>query len=272
MATQSAAPSNPTDDEPQNPASEIVQPTVEDQNDTEAGASGEISSTSMFVNSESMREEEEQNADSPQKVSNAQPAGTNQDGPVTSLSNVQPQVSTQIMQPSSAAPAGVSSTLKPSRFRWFYALLAAVGIIALCGLAVRFLALSAGTAILFKKAIVPWLTSWNRKVVEGKEEGSAKKTDSKPSSEQVEAAAAAKAAAAAAKAAEEAAKAAAAAAKAAAEVADMARGGQEMLLSKSEEKEYFKELTNLIGMQVNLIGMQVQEMKLMSNAIRTLEV
>ncbi|GFZ03739.1 hypothetical protein Acr_16g0003630 [Actinidia rufa] len=133
-----------------NSTSEIVQPTVEDQNDTEAGASGGISSTSMFVNSEPMQEEEEQNADPPQKVSNAQPAGTNQDGPVTSSSNVQPQVSTQITQPSSAAPAGVSSTLKRSRFHWFYALLAAVGIIALCGLAVRFLALSAGTAVLFK--------------------------------------------------------------------------------------------------------------------------
>ncbi|PSS07788.1 Peroxisomal membrane protein, partial [Actinidia chinensis var. chinensis] len=59
MATQSAAPTNPTDEKP---ASEIVQPTVEDQNDTKAGASGGISSTSMFVNSEPMREEEVQNA------------------------------------------------------------------------------------------------------------------------------------------------------------------------------------------------------------------
>ncbi|PSS07786.1 Peroxisomal membrane protein [Actinidia chinensis var. chinensis] len=204
MATQSAAPSNPTDDEPQNP-----------------------------------------------------------DGPVTSLSNVQPQVSTQIIQPSSAAPAGVISTLTPSRSDWLYAFLAVVVYLAFYGLAAQFLALcSAGIVVLFKEAGVSWLESWIRKVVFEEKKGSAKKPDSKPSLEQE--ASAAKAASAAAKAASAAAKAAASAAAAAAEVADMARASQEMLLSKSEEEKYFKEL-------MNLIRMQVQEMKSMRNAIQKLE-
>ncbi|PSS07787.1 Peroxisomal membrane protein [Actinidia chinensis var. chinensis] len=95
----------------------------------------------------------------------------------------------------------------------------------------------------FQKAIVPRLKSWIRKVVFEEEEGSAKKMDSKPSLEQ---------------------EAAAAAAAAATAVSDVARASQEMLMSKSEEKKYFKEL-------MNLIGMQVEEMKLMSNAIQTLE-
>ncbi|GFZ17462.1 peroxin 14 [Actinidia rufa] len=173
--------------------------------------------------------------DPPQNVSNAQPAGTNQvvtDGQVQPLSNVQPQVPTQILQPSAAAPAGVISTLTRSRFHWSHALL--LGFLALSG---------AGTAVLFKKSVVPRLKSWIRKVVFEEEEGSAKKTDSKPSLQQ-EAAAAAKTAAAAA--------------------ADVARASQEMLLSKREEEKYFKEL-------MNLIGMQVQEMKSMSNAIQKLE-
>ncbi|PSR89584.1 Peroxisomal membrane protein [Actinidia chinensis var. chinensis] len=171
--------------------------------------------------------------DPPQNVSNAQPAGTNQDGQVKPLSSVQPQVATQILQPSAAAPAGVISTLTRSRFHWSHALLA-VGFLALSG---------AGTAVLFKKSVVPRLKSWIRKVVFEEEEGSAKTTDSKPSLQQ-EAAAAAKTAAAAA--------------------ADVARASQEMLLSKREEEKYFKEL-------MNLIGMQVQEMKSMSNAIQKLE-
>ncbi|GMQ10305.1 hypothetical protein CsSME_00053362 [Camellia sinensis var. sinensis] len=274
MATQSAAPLNPTDDKPQNPALEGVQPTMEDQHDANAKASREISSTSVFVNSEPMREEQVQNAvkflshpkvrgspviyrrsflekkgltkeeideafrrvpDPPQNVSSVQPAGTNQDGQMKPLSNVQPQVSTQTLQPSAAAPAGVISkvgTLTQSRFHWSHAVFA-VGLLALSG---------AGTAVLFKNAIVPRLKSWIRKVA-FEEEESAKKPSSKPSLEQ-EATAAAKAAAAAA--------------------ADVARASQEMLISKTEEKKHFEEL-------MNLIGLQVQEMKSMSNAIRKLE-
>ncbi|KAI7986958.1 Peroxisomal membrane protein PEX14 [Camellia lanceoleosa] len=274
MATQSAAPLNPTDDKPQNPALEGVQPTIEDQHDANTEASRGISSTSVFVNSEPMREEQVQNAvkflshpkvrgspviyrrsflekkgltkeeideafrrvpDPPQNVSSVQPAGTNQDGQMKPLSNVQPQVSTQTLQPSAAAPAGVISkvgTLTQSRFHWSHAVFA-VGLLALSG---------AGTAVLFKNAIVPRLKSWIRKVA-FEEEESAKKPSSKPSLEQ-EATAAAKAAAAAA--------------------ADVARASQEMLISKTEEKKHFEEL-------MNLIGLQVQEMKSMSNAIRKLE-
>ncbi|CAL5362033.1 unnamed protein product [Camellia sinensis] len=274
MATQSAAPLNPTDDKPQNPALEGVQPTIEDQHDANAEASRGISSTSVFVNSEPMREEQVQNAvkflshpkvrgspviyrrsflekkgltkeeideafrrvpDPPQNVSSVQPAGTNQDGQMKPLSNVQPQVSTQTLQPSAAVPAGVISkvgTLTQSRFHWSHAVFA-VGLLALSG---------AGTAVLFKNAIVPRLKSWIRKVA-FEEEESAKKPSSKPSLEQ-EATAAAKAAAAAA--------------------ADVARASQEMLISKTEEKKHFEEL-------MNLIGLQVQEMKSMSNAIRKLE-
>ncbi|GFZ17471.1 peroxin 14 [Actinidia rufa] len=255
MATQSAAPPSPTEDKPQNPASEIVQPSVEDQNDTRTGASGGFSSTSVFVNSEPMREEQVQNAvkflshpkvkgspvmyrrsflerkgltkeeideafrrvpDPPQNVSNAQPAGTSQDGQVKPLSNVQPQVPTQIMQPSAAAPAGVISTLTRSRFHWSHALLA-VGFLALSG---------AGTAVLFKKKRdLPRKPTQNQ--VCNKKQLLLQKT-------------------------------------AAAAAADVARASQEMLLSKREEEKYFKEL-------MNLIGMQVQEMKSMSNAIQKLE-
>ncbi|KAL7161639.1 hypothetical protein ACSBR2_042166 [Camellia fascicularis] len=274
MATQSAAPLNPTDDKPQNPALEGVQPTIEDQHDANTEASRGISSTSVFVNSEPMREDQVQNAvkflshpkvrgspviyrrsflerkgltkeeideafrrvpDPPQNVSSVQPAGTNQDGQMKPLSNVQPQVSTQTLQPSAAAPAGVISkvgTLTQSRFHWSHAVFA-VGLLALSG---------AGTAVLFKNAIVPRLKSWIRKVA-FEEEESTKKPSSKPSLEQ-EATAAAKAAAAAA--------------------ADVARASQEMLISKTEEKKHFEEL-------MNLIGLQVQEMKSMSNAIRKLE-
>ncbi|XP_058227355.1 peroxisomal membrane protein PEX14 [Rhododendron vialii] len=268
MATQ-------PDDKPQNPASEVVQTAIEDRHDTMADANGGISPTSVFVNSEPMREEQVQNAvkflshpkvrgspvmyrrsflekkgltkeeideafrrvpdpDPPQNVSSAQPAGSIQDGQMKSSSNVQPLVSTQTLQPLAASPSGVISTMTQSRFRWSYALLA-VGFLAVSG---------AGTAVLFKNAIVPRLKSWIRKVVHEEEEKSSKKTDSKPSLEQ-EATAAAKAAAAAA--------------------AEVARASQEMLISKTEEKKCFEEL-------VNLIGVQVQEMKSMSNAIQKLEV
>ncbi|KAL7161641.1 hypothetical protein ACSBR2_042167 [Camellia fascicularis] len=258
MATQSAAPPNPTDDKPQNPALEGVQPTIDDQHDANAEDSRGISSTSVgspviyrrsFLEKKGLTKEEIDEAfhrvpDPPQNVSSVQPAGTNQDGQMKPLSNVQPQVSTQTLQPSTAAPAGVVSkvgTVKQSRFRWFHAVFA-VGLLALCG-------------VLFKNAIVGKLKSWICKAV-FKVKESAKQPSSKPSLEQ-EAAAAAKAAAAAAEAA-------AAAKAAAAAAADVARASQEMLISKTEEKKLFKEL-------MNLIALQVQEMKSTSNAIQKLE-
>ncbi|KAJ0837662.1 putative peroxisomal membrane protein [Helianthus annuus] len=119
------------------------------------------------------------------------------------------------------------------RFHWSHALLA-VGVLAISG---------AGTAIVFKNAVVPRLKSWIRKVVN---EDAANKTDKKPTLAE-EAAAAAKAAA------------------AAAAVSDVARASQEMLASKTEEKKFYGEL-------LSQLDVQVQEMKSMSsNSIRKLE-
>ncbi|KAJ0462024.1 putative peroxisomal membrane protein [Helianthus annuus] len=119
------------------------------------------------------------------------------------------------------------------RFHWSHALLA-VGVVAISG---------AGTAVVFKNAVVPRLKSWIRKVVN---EDAANKTDKKPTlAEEAAAAAAAKAAAAAA-------------------ASDVARASQEMLASKTEEKKFYGEL-------LSQLDVQVQEMKSMSNSIRKLE-
>ncbi|XP_059643794.1 peroxisomal membrane protein PEX14-like [Cornus florida] len=273
MATQSAAPPNPTYQESQNPASEVGQPIIEGQDDAKAEAIKENSTTSVFVNSEPMREEQVQNAvkflshpkvrgspvmyrrsflerkgltkeeideafrrvpDPHPTVSSVQPDGTNQDGQLRSSSNTQPQA-TKTLQPAAATPAGVISnvgTLTQSRFHWSHAFLA-IGLLAVSG---------AGTAILFKNAIVPRLKSWIRKIVL-EEEDLVKKTNSTPTLAE-ETAAAAKAAAAAA--------------------ADVARASQEMLTSKTEEKRYFEEL-------MNRLDMQVLEIKSMSNTLQKLE-
>uniref|UniRef100_A0A5B6ZTZ9 Peroxisomal membrane protein PEX14 n=1 Tax=Davidia involucrata TaxID=16924 RepID=A0A5B6ZTZ9_DAVIN len=277
MATQSTTPPNPADEKPQKPALEVVQPTMEDQHDVKAEATTE-NPTSVFVNSEPIRDEQVQNAvkflshpkvrgspiiyrrsflerkgltkeeideafrrvpDPSSTVSSAQLAGTNKvvpDGQLKSSSNIQPQSPTQPLQTAAAAPAGVISkvgTLTQSRFHWSHAFIA-VGLLGISG---------AGTAIIFKNAIVPRLKSWIRKVVREEEENLEKKTNSKPTLAE-EAAAAAKAAAAAA--------------------ADVARTSQEMLISKTEEKRCFEELRNLLDVQV-------REMKSMSNAIWKLE-
>ncbi|KAA8542669.1 hypothetical protein F0562_023832 [Nyssa sinensis] len=273
MATQSTTPPNPAGEKPENPALEVVQPAMEDQHDAKAEASKE-NPTSVFVNSEPIREEQVQNAvkflshpkvrgspviyrrsflerkgltkeeideafrrvpDPSLTVSSSQSAGTNQDGQLKSSPNIQPQAPTQLLQTAAAAPAGVISkvgTLKQSRFQWSHAFLA-VGLLGVSG---------AGTAIIFKNAIVPRLKSWICKVV-SEEEDLGKKTNSKPTLAE-EAAAAAKAAAAAA--------------------ADVARTSQEMLISKNEEKRCFQEL-------MNLLDKQVWEMKSMRNAIQKLE-
>ncbi|KAA8540822.1 hypothetical protein F0562_024785 [Nyssa sinensis] len=274
MATQSNTPPNPTDEKPQTPATaaEVVQPTIGDQQEANAETTKENLTSSVFVNSEPIREEQVQNAVKflshpkvrgspviyrrsflerkgltkdeideafrrvPDPSPSVQPAGTNQDGQLKSSSNIQQQAPTQTLQPAAASPAGVISkvgTLTQSRFHWSHALLA-VGFLAVSG---------AGTAILFKNAIVPRLKSWIRKVVLEGGEDLVKKTDSKPTLAE-EAAAAAKAAAAAA--------------------ADVARASQEMLISKTDEKRCFEEL-------MNLLDVQVREMKSMSNAIQKLE-
>ncbi|CAK9166330.1 unnamed protein product [Ilex paraguariensis] len=238
-----------------------------------AEASKESSPPSVFVNSEPMREDEVQNAvkflshprvrgspviyrrsflerkgltkeeideafrrvpDPTPTISNAPTTVTNQDSHAKSSANINPQTPSQSLQPAVVTPAGVISKVGTfSRFHWSHALLA-VGVLAASG---------AGAAVLFKKTIIPTLKSWIRKVVMEEEEDPVAKSNSKPSLTE-EAAAAAKAAAAAA--------------------AEVAQASQEMLVSKTEENRYFKEL-------MDLLGVQVREMKSMSKAIQKLE-
>lgn len=261
MATQSPPPSNPPD---QNPVSEVAKPVSEVHQDAK-----DTSPPSVFVNSEPIREDQVQNAvkflshpkvkgspvmyrrsflerkgltkeeideafrrvpDPSPTVSTGQPT----EGGHLNSSNMQQQTPTQALQPASSTPVstiskGGTSTLY--RLGWQQALLA-IGLLAISG---------AGTALVFKKAIVPRLKSWIRKVVS--EEDEENKSISKPSLAE-EAAIAAKSAAAAA--------------------ADVARVNQDMLILKNGEKKYYEEM-------MSLLGMQVQEMKSMSNAIRNLE-
>ncbi|KAL2515728.1 Peroxisomal membrane protein PEX14 [Forsythia ovata] len=269
MATQSDAPPNSIHGKPLNPGSQVTEPTVDDGQNAKAEAKKESSPTSVFVNSEPIREEQVQNAvkflshpnvrgspviyrrsflerkgltkeeideafrrvpDQTPAVTTTQPVATSQDGQIKAPSNIQQQAPIQTLQP---APAGsISKIGRFSRFHWSHALLA-VGFLAVSG---------AGTAVFFKKAVIPRLKSWIRKVVL-EEEGLQKKYKVKPSLAE-EAAAAAKAAAAAA--------------------ADVAQTSQEMLISKTEEKRCFEEL-------ISMINVQLREMKLMSNAIDKLE-
>ncbi|XP_021901219.1 peroxisomal membrane protein PEX14 isoform X2 [Carica papaya] len=270
MASQPTAPPNPSDDKPQN--SESVQSANEVQQDAKAEATKPNVATSVFVNSEPMREEQVQNAVKflshpkvrgspvmyrrsflerkgltkeeideafrrvPDPPPSAQTATMNQDGQAKTSSNTQSQAPAQTLQPVAAVPNTVApsvGTLTKSRFHWYHAVIA-VGVLAASG---------AGTAVLLKKAIIPRLKSWIRRVVQEEENDLVKKANAKPSLAE-EAAAAAKAAAAAA--------------------ADVAKASQEMLNSKTEERRYFGEL-------MSLLDVQVQEMKSMSNAIRKLE-
>ncbi|KAF3437035.1 hypothetical protein FNV43_RR19788 [Rhamnella rubrinervis] len=271
MATQSPPPPTSAEENQRNSAV-VAEPTNEDQANAQAEATKQNSPTSVFVNSEPMREEQVQNAMKflshpkvrgspvmyrrsflekkgltkeeideaflrvPDPPPSTQTAVVNQDEQVKTSSGIQPQTSSQNLQPAATAPANaispVSSLAQP-RFHWSHAILA-VGVLAASG---------AGTAVLVKNAIVPRLKSWIRRVVLEDEDGIVKKTDSRPSLAE-EAAAAAKAAAAAA--------------------ADVAKASQEMLISKNEERRYFSEL-------MNMLDVQVQEMKSMSNAIRKLE-
>ncbi|XP_040986949.1 peroxisomal membrane protein PEX14 [Juglans microcarpa x Juglans regia] len=267
MATQSGAPPNPTDGNTQNP--ELAQQTNQDQQESRAEAPKPSITPSVFVNSEPMREEQVQNAVKflshpkvrgspviyrrsflekkgltkeeideafrrvPDPQPSAQAGNVNQDGQVRSSSNNQPQAPVQALQPVVAAPTGAMGALMRYQFHWSHAVLA-VGLLAVSG---------AGTAVLVKKAIVPRLKSWIRKIVSEEENDLAEKRDSKPSLAE-EATAAAKAAAAAA--------------------ADVAKASQEMLQSRNEERRYFEEFTNVLDVQV-------QEMKSMTNAIRKLE-
>ncbi|KAL3512848.1 hypothetical protein ACH5RR_025565 [Cinchona calisaya] len=275
MASQSDSPPNSVDDKTQNPASQAIEPKVNEGTGAKADFAQEKAATSPFVNSEPIREEQVQNAvkflshpkvrgspvmyrrsflerkgltkeeideafrripDPTPSVTASQPVVANQDEQSKSSSTIQPQASTQGLQPPAAASAGSISKLGTlSRFHWSRALLA-VGLLTVSG---------AGTAVLFKNTIILRLKSWIRKVVLEEEEGEPllKKNNPKPNVAE-EAAAAAKAASAAA--------------------ADVARASQEMLMSKTEEKRYFTELTNLLDVQI-------REMKSMTGALQKLE-
>ncbi|KAK4489131.1 hypothetical protein RD792_004925 [Penstemon davidsonii] len=255
--------------------SPVIQPSIDDGQDTKVEAVKESSPTSVFVNSEPIREEQVQNAikflshpkvrgspvmyrrsflerkgltreeideafrrvpDPTPVVSATPPVVANQDGQKKTSPNVQQQHPTQVLQPILPGPVSKMGTL--SRFHWSHALLA-VGFLAVSG---------AGTAVLFKKTFIPRLKSWIRKIVfeeeeEEEEESLLKKKNEKPSIAE-EAAAAAKAAAAAA--------------------ADVARASQEILMTKSEDKRCFEDL-------ISMVKAQVHEMKSMSSAIQKLE-
>ncbi|KAL7139016.1 hypothetical protein ABFS83_09G022100 [Erythranthe nasuta] len=274
MATPSDAPPSLADENPQNPGffPQVTQPTNDNLQDTVK----ESSPTSVFVNSEPIREDQVQNAikflshpkvrgspvvyrrsflerkgltkeeideafrrvpDPTPPVTTTPSVVTNQDGQIKSSGNAQQQPPAQALQ--QITPVGnVNSNSKMGRLARFqwYHGILAVGFLAVSG---------AGTAILFKNSIVPRFKSWIRRIVlEEDEEGVMKKNDAKPSIAE-EAAAAAKSAAAAA--------------------ADVARASQEMLITKSEEKRCFEEL-------IKMLNVQVHEMKSMSNAIQKLEV
>ncbi|XP_015163168.1 peroxisomal membrane protein PEX14 [Solanum tuberosum] len=254
---------NPLNVDSQNPAT-TSQPAAKDNHDANPEATRENSPASVFVNSEPVREEQVENAvkflshprvrgspvmyrrsflerkgltkeeideafcrvpDPTPTVSTTQPVASNE---VKSSSTTQALSASQNLQ---SASAQQSNTMRKmgyfSHFHWTHAVMAASG---------------AGTALLLKHTIIPRFKSWIRKVVmeEEDEKGTLK---GRPSLAE-EAAVAAKAAAAAA--------------------VDVARASQEMLASKTEEKRYFEELTNLLNYQV-------REMKSMSSALQKLE-
>ncbi|WOL02918.1 peroxisomal membrane protein PEX14-like isoform X1 [Canna indica] len=124
-----------------------------------------------------------------------------------------------------------TSTKQLAKFHWSHALLAA-GALAASG---------AGTALLFKKMVIPRLKAWIKKVVAEETES---KQDSSCSNLAEEAAEAAKAAASAASA--------------------VAKASQELLSTKNEERKYFETF-------MGALDVQVKEMKSIRDAIRGLE-
>ncbi|OWM65449.1 hypothetical protein CDL15_Pgr009039 [Punica granatum] len=257
-----------TDVKTQNPAT--AEPTNEADQTAAAEPTKPASLPSVFVNSEPIRPEQVENAVKflshpkvrgspvmyrrsflekkgltkeeideaflrvPDSSPTVQAATINQDAQTKTVSNAQTQAPVQAQQPAAAAPAGViSRTISQPRFHWSHAIYA-IGILAVSG---------AGTAVIFKNAVVPRLKSWIRKIASEDENGVAQKTDSKPSV------------------AEEAAAAAKAAADAAAQVAKVS---QEMMNTNIEEKRYFRNLTDMLDVQL-------REMRAMSFSIRKLE-
>lgn len=270
MATQSAPP-NPSPPDDNNPFTnqESKQAAV-NEGQAMAEPPKETSPSSVFVNSEPIREDQVRNAVSflshprvrgspvvhrrnflerkgltkeeideafrrvpdPSSASASGQTSTHQEAQAMPSTNIQTQIPAQVVQPVTAAPSGVMSTMA-RRFHWSHAVFA-VGFLAISG---------AGTAIVFKNAIAPRIKSWIRRVVLDEEDALGKETAGKPSLAE-ETAAAAKAAAAAA--------------------ADVAKASQEMLLTKNEEKKCFSEF-------MTLLEVQLQEIRTMKNAITKLE-
>ncbi|KAF9625461.1 hypothetical protein IFM89_023056 [Coptis chinensis] len=232
---------------PDEKAPEPVKPMAEERQTLPGDITRESSPSSVFVNSEPIREDQVQNAvkflshpkvrgspvmyrrsflekkglskeeideafrrvpDPAPTVTATQATNQSQDGQVKSATNLQSQVSAHTPQPVVAAPA------------------------------------ECDIIFIVQNAILPRLKSWIRKVVLEEETDSMKKLDSKPSLVE-EAAEAAKAAAAAA--------------------TVVAKASEELVNSKHEERRYFDSLRNLLDVQV-------EEMKSMSKAIRQLEV
>ncbi|CAI8609922.1 unnamed protein product [Vicia faba] len=251
-----------------NQGTETIQPTNMDQQNAVDESVKPSSTTSVFVNSEPLREEQVQNAvkflshpkvkGSPvmyrrsflekkgltkeeideafRRVPDAAPTvqtdGGNQDGQLKSSSNIQQQAQQKTLQP--VLPVNTSSgTLSRTKYHWSHALIL-VGVLTASG---------AGTVLIIKNSLLPRLKSWIRKVVLDNDDELSKETNNKPTLAE-EVAQAAKSAAAAA--------------------ADVAKASQDMLASKGEERKYFVEV-------VSLLDKQIQEMKLMTNAIRRLE-
>ncbi|KAK9747909.1 hypothetical protein RND81_02G022700 [Saponaria officinalis] len=260
MATQSTPP-QPTN-EPNQGASNDGQTTPDPpQEDSQA---------SVFVNTQPIREEQVQNAikflshprvrgspvihrrnflekkgltkeeideafrrvPDPSPTATSGQTSTHSDTQAMTTTNTVAQAPVQAVQPMTAAPSGVMSTMT-SKFHWSHAVLA-VGFLAISG---------AGTVMVLKNTVLPRLKSWIRRVVLDEDDSVDEKLVGKPSLAE-ETTAAAKAAAAAA--------------------ADVARASQEMLITKNEEKKCFAEL-------MNLLDVQIHEMKTMRNAISKLE-
>nr|CAD1834240.1 unnamed protein product [Ananas comosus var. bracteatus] len=151
--------------------------------------------------------------------------------PSSSMEPVVPTQSQQLVYAPRDALAAVPS-VRQSRFHWSQAFLS-IGLLAASG---------AAASVLLKYEAIPRLKSWIRKVVEEEYE-IGKNEKPRPAL------------------AEEAAEAAKAAASAAAVVATAT---QELLNAKNEERKFFEAF-------VEKLDAQVEEMKLMGNALRTLE-
>ncbi|GAA0163047.1 primary active transporter [Lithospermum erythrorhizon] len=258
---------------PQNPDS-LAQPAAQVNEDDKTEPVKETSPTSVFVNSEPIREDQVQNAvkflshpkvkgspviyrrsflekkgltkeeideafrrvpDPTPSVSSTQTAVADQDGQQKSSSGIKNGAPGQTVSPSNLAPTGrIARKRTFSNFHWSHALLA-VSVLAISG---------AGTAVLIKSVVIPKFKSWIRKIVFEEEEEGPPKRSNLTTSFAEEAASAAKAAAAAA--------------------SDVARASQEMLLSNREDKKYFEDLTKLLDIQVH-------EIKSMNKAIQKME-